>query len=122
MFNYLQKALSGADNTASSRRLITFISVLVMVIIDLSIVALCYKVAVAPAANDHSIAAIEKLIQLSLIIKVFIMLLIGIITWQNINDSAKIIKGLPTTETEIEATLKQKTTAIAADIQNGGAQ
>lgn len=120
MFDYIKQALNGNDNTVSSRRLITFISMFIGVIVDISIIVLAFKVALASTGNANAISAISKLIELTMIIKIEIFLLIGIITWQNINDTAKIVKGIPTTQTDIEATIKQKTTETVENIQNGG--
>lgn len=116
MFDFLQKALNGSDSTVSSRRLITLISVMVGVIVDIAIIVLSFKVALSTTANTNGISAINKLIELAVIIKLEIFLLIGIITWQNINDTAMIVKGLPITQTEIEGTIKQKITEGAQQI------
>lgn len=115
MFDYIKKALSGTDSTVSSRRLITFITMVVSVIVNIAIIVLAFRVALSHENNVNGISAIDKLIELTVIISIQVFLLIGLITWQNINDTAKIIKGIPTNTTEVEQTFKQKITEAAGD-------
>lgn len=121
MFDFLQKALNGSDSTISSRRLITLISVMVGVIVDIAIIVLSFKVALSTTANTNGISAINKLIELAVIIKVEIFLLIGIITWQNINDTASIVKGLPITQTERTALFTERVTPAAPVVEKPAA-
>jgi len=109
MFKLISNALN-SDSQTSSRRLITFMMASLAVVNVISLVMLAFKVALGTSGNAYALGAMDRLIQLMIIISVALFFLMGLITWQNITDAAKIVRGLPTVETKIDGTVTQTVT------------
>jgi uncharacterized protein (DUF486 family) len=107
MKQFIKLAILGTDGTVSSRRLITFISVVVGIAVDVAIIVLAFRIALTDKSSPNAIQAMDRLIHLAVIIKLEVFLLAGIITWQNINETARIVKGIPGMVTETQAVIKQ---------------
>lgn len=108
MWELVKNSLSG-DSSVSSRRLITMISVLVSVAVNVGIILLSFRIALNPNVNNvAAIQALDRMIKLTVINSTLVLLLIGVITWQNINETARTIRGLPGMIGEVEATVKAK--------------
>lgn len=88
-------SLSGApDSAVSSRRLVTMIIVMLCVITNFGVIFLAFIVAMRPVSESVSpIQALDKLIEVVIIENVTALLMIGIITWQNVNDTVSLIRG-----------------------------
>jgi heme/copper-type cytochrome/quinol oxidase subunit 2 len=123
---FVNSLKGGADSEISSRRLITMIIMQVSVLINLAIIVLAFVVAFRPAdANANTIQILDKLIELTVITYVAIFLLVGLITWQNVNDTLQLVRGgaVPQTvnqtasniQTEAQ-TIKDTVAAAAGDL------
>lgn len=86
----------GKDSEVSSRRLVTLVITLMDIFITAAIIALVFVVAMRPpSTSTTAIQAVDRLLEFIIIMNVTILLLIGIITWQNVNDTVSLIKGVP---------------------------
>lgn len=102
MKDIIRNALSG-ESSISSRRLILLFTMLIGAIVDISIIALSFKICLSVAVNTiNTIQVLDVLIKLTITFKVFILLLSGIITWQNITDSIHAVKGTMASTTTLE--------------------
>lgn len=112
MLAFLKSVVSN-DNATSSRRVILLFTMFIGAFVDFAIIILAFKICLAakPDPSDH-IDVLNILIKLTVIFKVFILLLSGIITWQNITDTIQTVKGLPAGVQQLTQTIeKTQTTA-----------
>lgn len=114
MIEFIKSVVSN-DNATSSRRVILMFTMLIGAIVDISLIILSFKICLAskPDPTDH-IDVLNILIKLTIIFKVFILLLSGIITWQNITDTINSIKGLPQGLQQLTQTIETAKTSITA--------
>lgn len=83
-----------ADSQVSSRRLITMTFLFMSVITNIAIIVLAFIISMRPAGESVSpIQALDRLIEVLIIVNVLVLLLVGIITWQNVNDSIALVRG-----------------------------
>lgn len=87
-------SLNGAaDSAVSSRRLVTMIIVMLCVFTNFGAIFLAFIVAMRPVTESVSpIQALDRLIEVIIIENVTVLLMIGIITWQNVNDTVSLIR------------------------------
>lgn len=91
---FVSSLKGGADSEVSSRRLITMIFMQVSVIVNFAIIVLAFVVAMRPPSlNASPIQALDRVLELTIIINVTILLLIGLITWQNVNDTIGLVRN-----------------------------
>jgi uncharacterized membrane protein len=92
---FVNSLKGGADSEISSRRLITMIILQVGVLINLAIIVMSFVVIFRPApeTNTSLIQVMDRLIELVIISWVAVFLLVGLITWQNVNDTLSLIRG-----------------------------
>ena len=114
MIAFLKQIVSN-DNPTSSRRVILLFTMFINAFVDLAIIVLAFKICLSSKQNpiDH-IDVLNILIKLTMIFKVFILLLSGIITWQNITDTINSVKGLPAGVQQLTQTVETAKTSITA--------
>lgn len=91
---FVSSLKGGTDSEVSSRRLITMIIMIIGVFVNGAIITLAFIVATrSPQANASPIQALDRLIEVIIITYVAIFLLIGLITWQNMNDTISLVRN-----------------------------
>lgn len=84
----------GAESTVSSRRLITMTFLFMSVITNIATIILAFIIAMRPPNESVSpIQALDRMIEVLIIVSVMVLLLVGIITWQNVNDTVALVRG-----------------------------
>lgn len=95
IWQLFENSLSGApDSAVSSRRLVTMVILLLCCITNFGVIFLAFIVAMRPVTESVSpIQALERLIQVAIIENITVLLMMGIITWQNVNDTVSLVRG-----------------------------
>lgn len=92
---FVSSLKGGTDSEVSSRRLITMLIMLICMFVNTAAIVLSFIVATrSPEANASPIQALDRLIEVIIITYVAILLLIGLITWQNVNDTISLVRGV----------------------------
>lgn len=107
MFKDFQTLISSDNNTSSRRAILIYYAIIIGTIVYMAILILGYVICLQKGVDKSTVLEIYKsMLYLTLITLAFILLLAGVITWQNINDTISSVKGLPQaiekTHTEID--------------------
>lgn len=122
---FVSSLKGGADSEVSSRRLITMIIMVIGIFVNGAIIVLSFIVATrSPQANASPIQALDRLIEVIIITYVAIFLLIGLITWQNMNDTISLVRngtapGIAKAADDIQDKAQDIKDAIGASVSPG---
>lgn len=112
MFQFIKSALSSGSEE-SSRRVMMFNAMLMMDMTAASIVVVAILACAKVMATPDVVPVMSKLIYAMIALNVVILLLAGIITWQNINETINSVKGVPNQFQSFQQTIKSvETTAV----------
>lgn len=108
MFKDLQTLISTDNATSSRRAILIYYALVIGSIVYLAILVLGYVICLQPKVEKDTVFSVYKwMIYLGAITLGFILLMAGVITWQNVNDTINSVKGLPQaiekTHTEIDS-------------------
>lgn len=107
MFKFIANAINTESATSSRRVILLYYSILIGSLVYIAIIALAYLICIHGNMDKDTVLQIFKyMIYLTLITLAFILLLAGVITWQNVNDSINSIKGLPQTIKQVEQSIE----------------
>lgn len=120
MFKDLQTLISTDNATSSRRAILLFYALVIGSIVYLAILVLGYVICLQPKVEKDTVLSVYRwMIYLGAITLAFVLLMAGVITWQNVNDTINSVKGLPQTvqslEQTIETTKAQLTTTTLPD-------
>lgn len=108
MMKFLVNAIQGDSATSSRRVILLYYSILIGSLVYIAIIALAYTICIHANMDKETVLQIFKyMIYLTLITLAFILLLAGVITWQNVNDTINSVKGLPSSIQQIEQTVEK---------------
>ena len=94
MFKFLKTLIDPTNTQTSSKRFIAVSSFLLCALVVVSFVILSFKVALLTDANNvNAIQALKLMIYILIVILIFILVLCQIVTWQNLNETAQILRG-----------------------------
>ncbi len=123
MFKDLQTLISSDNATSSRRAILIYYAIIIGTIVYLAILVLGYVICLGKGVDKSTVLEVYKwMIYLGAITLGFVLLMAGVITWQNINDTINSVKGLPqsvqTLEKTVETTKAQLTTTTNPPVQN----
>lgn len=93
--DFLSNAMSESSPTSSRRTVLLFYAIILGTVLYVAIIALGYVICLSKIDRTSSIQVLKYMIYFCFGTLVFILLLSGVITWQNINDTIQSVKGLP---------------------------
>jgi len=113
MFNWV-KTIVSTDNATSSRRFILFYYALCLeTIVAVSTVILSFYIIFNQHLDkDICLPIMKYMLWLNGLFMVFTLLMAGVITWQNINDTIASVKGLPQSVQQLTQTVEKTTTEL----------
>lgn len=107
MFKDFQTLISSDNNTSSRRAILIYYAIIIGTIVYMAILILGYVICLQKGVEKDTVLSVYKwMIYLAAVTLGFVLLMAGVITWQNVNDTINSVKGLPQaiekTHTEID--------------------
>lgn len=113
--DFMSNAISETSPTSSRRTVLLFYAIILGALLYLAIIILGYVICLSKVDRASSIQVLKYMIYFCFGTLVFILLLSGVITWQNINDTIQSVKGIPPgIKQELTQTVEKTTTTATA--------
>ena len=113
MFDTLKSLINTESPTSSRRAILLFYAVAIGAFTYTATIGLAYVICIDKWIDKQSALQVLKwMVYLIAITILFILLLAGVITWQNVNDTINSVKGLPPAVNQIQQTIEKTQTTL----------
>jgi len=113
LLDFLKPSVQGNDGKASARALTNFWYVAMDTVLMLSIIVLAYIIVTGNHEKETAIFALKLLIWASGLYKVTVLLLYAVISYQQVNETVRALKGSDSSPTPLQ--VETKTVVTQAD-------
>jgi beta-lactamase regulating signal transducer with metallopeptidase domain len=118
MAGILKRAIDSTDQGVSEKRLIIIWIAIASLTVISAVIGLCFIVTLYPLpAGNSGLQAIKMLLYALILVLVFILVLSGVITWGDLNNTVGLVRGLAPAITSASQTVTEKIQETKTEVQ-----
>lgn len=113
MLQFLKTLLNSESPTSSRRGVMLYYAIGIGALCYIATIVLAYVICIDKNIDKQSaIQVLKWMVYLIAVTILFILLLAGVITWQNVNDTINSVKGLPQGINQLQQTVEKTQTTV----------